>query len=395
MSEILDLLRRRLVFVVACGLIAAGVPAALATTSPDSYRATARLFVATAAQDVTAANQGNLAAQSRVRSYALLAVGPELLTRAAQRSGVAISEESLARRISVSTPPDTVLLDIAATAGSPQEAAALSDAVSQELVTLVSQAERPLRGGSPSLGLLILQPADAGIAKVPAIVPTQLALFGVAGLVLGVVIAILVPGRFRLRRRNRADTASPQTTATAQTTSMSETTPTSDTGASDTAASDRAEDSPESPRAETGRPAPETVTHIADPSTSDAAPAHPAPQRSRVAPDHHPNWTTFDTLDTGRRPVGAPQTNGDRPAQTNGHRPSSAPASHPPHASAQDRPVERPAWAELTDPTGSFRPISNGVEPSAPRRHRRESGAWQFSPTQLTDDDARRADRSR
>ncbi|MGJ0117905.1 YveK family protein [Williamsia sp. MIQD14] len=201
MSEILDLLRRRLLFIVVCAVVAVSIPVALATTSPDSYRATARLFVATSAQDVTSANQGNLAAQSRIRTYALMAVGPELLARAAQRSGVSIDGRQLAQRISVSTPPETVLLDIAATAPSAQEAATLSDAVAQELVTLVSQAERPLRGGNPSLGLLILQPADAGTVKVPVLQPVRLAIFGVAGLVLGAVIAILVPGRLRLRGR--------------------------------------------------------------------------------------------------------------------------------------------------------------------------------------------------
>ncbi|WP_299576195.1 hypothetical protein [uncultured Williamsia sp.] len=384
MSEILDLIRRRLVFIVVCGLIAAAVPAALATTSPDSYRATARLFVATAAQDVTAANQGNLAAQSRVRSYALLAMGPELLARAAQRSGVSISEGALAQRISVSTPPDTVLLDIAATAGTPQEAAALSDAVSQELVTLVSQAERPLRGGSPSLGLLILQPADAGISKVPRVVPTQLALFGVAGLVVGAVIAILVPGRFRLRRRNRGTATDTDITTRGDAADSHAVTPDPATGTSVptvAAAPTGARDTPDSigrddPSSPTG------VNGVAPDATEPSLREHGASFKgaSPADADRHPNWTTFDTLDTSTRP--------GRPVPTNGLRREQVPPLARPRPTPPPPATDRPGWEDLTDPSGLLRPIED-----SPRRHRRESGSWQFSPSSV-EDDQNRAHRS-
>ncbi|MGZ8176977.1 YveK family protein [Williamsia sp. SKLECPSW1] len=343
MSEILELVRRRLVFIVLCGIVAVAVPAALATASPDSYRATSRLFVGTSAQDVTAANQGNLAAQSRVRTYGLMAVGPELLARAAQSSGVGITGSELAKRISVSTPPDTVLLDIAATAGDAQEAAALSDAVAQQLVSLVSQAERPLRGGSPSLGLLILQPADAGVTKVPVLQPTLLAAYGVGGLVLGAVIAILIPGRFRLVNRRKADGT---TTST----------PADETDAASPAQDTRTAPAATAPVADRSLQTSLDVPHPVERAETHRAPAERAPTE-RAAVDRTP---------AGRAPAAppvGPVASREIGHNGNGHRPN----------------PETNGWEATTDPRGWVSPFASSATTPAPRRrHRRESGAWQF-----------------
>ncbi len=208
MTDILDALRRRLPLVLLCGLIGFGVAAALALTAPESYRATARLFVATAARDVASATQGDIAARSRVKTYSSLVQGPALLVRAAERSGTGISAADLGAAVSVSAPPGTVLLDVTAAAGEPERAAQLAQAVADELLAVVEQLEKPLRNGQPSIGLLVLQPAQAGVERVPAWQLGPVAMYTGGGLAAGLCLAVLIPARFRFRRR-RAGAESP------------------------------------------------------------------------------------------------------------------------------------------------------------------------------------------
>ncbi len=205
MNLLIDVVRRRVPLILIVGVLAALVPIVLALRAPDTYRATARLFVATAAQDVVSAAQGDLAAKSRVQTYEALAKGDELMYLAALKSGQNITAEQLAASVQVAVPPGTVLLDVSSTAGSPAAAAGRAQAVADQLVTTVQQAEQPLRTGQPSIGLLDLQPADAGVRRVPRLQPRPIAEFAVAGLLAGALVAILIPARVRLvpRRRHR------------------------------------------------------------------------------------------------------------------------------------------------------------------------------------------------
>ncbi|GAA3700022.1 YveK family protein [Gordonia hankookensis] len=198
MISLLSTLVRRWPLVLACGLVAFLIPMLISITAADSYRATTRLFVATTAKDVTSAYQGTLAAQARIPTYLVLATGPELMNRAAQQSGEDITGAELARTVTVSSAPGTVLIDVSATADSAQSAARRAQAVADELLGLVSEAEKPIDGAGGSIGLLILQPAAAGIEKIPAIDPLKVAIFTIAGLAVGVFLALVIPARFRL-----------------------------------------------------------------------------------------------------------------------------------------------------------------------------------------------------
>lgn len=208
MNSILDAVRRRTPLILVALILGALVPTIMAVSSPTEYRAETRLFVATSAQDVLSANQGDLAAQSRIKTYAAMATGPELMGRAAARSGEPISAGELAGRVTVATTPGTVLLDISATAESPTVAAKYSQAVADELVSLVAAAEKPLRSGQPSLGLLVLQPGAAGVEEVPMISPLNVGIGAAIGLVAGISVAALIPARVRFFRHKPRDISS-------------------------------------------------------------------------------------------------------------------------------------------------------------------------------------------
>jgi capsular polysaccharide biosynthesis protein len=209
MNERLDRLRRRAFLIILIGLIGLGATAIYGYTTNDSYQATSRLFVATAATDVTQANQGNLAGQARVKTYMSLVTGLDLLARAAQKSGTGRSGGEVAGNLSVLSPPGTVLVDITVTDPDASAAAKIANAVSTELVDLVNRIEEPLDGGDPSLGLLVIQPAESSVVKTPRYDVMSLAIGSVVGLVVGFVIALALPDRVRwsaLRRRKGPNT---------------------------------------------------------------------------------------------------------------------------------------------------------------------------------------------
>ncbi|TWS17965.1 hypothetical protein FK529_17930 [Tsukamurella asaccharolytica] len=203
MDMMINLVRRRIALILLCAVIGAAVAAALALTGEQSYRATARLFVATSAQDVATASQGDLAAKSRVRTYAALATSEDILRQAAKRVTTDTSASDLGSAVVVSNPPDTVLLDISATASDPAVAAAKAQALADQMVATATVVEKPIRSGPPSIGLVVLQPAASGITTVPKFDPITFGVYTGGGLLGGLVLALLIPERFRLRRRKR------------------------------------------------------------------------------------------------------------------------------------------------------------------------------------------------
>lgn len=194
---------RRIPLIIVCGLIGLLVSVIVSATASTTYRATTTLFASTAAQDVSSAYQGNLAATARVKTYQVLATGPELMVRAADKSGAGITGGDLASRLETEVPPGTVLLNVTVTADNAAEAARLSQSVADELVSEVGAAEKPLGGGKQSLGLIVLQPARAGVEEVPAFSVTTMVIYAVLGLAIGLVLAVVIPGRVALWPRRR------------------------------------------------------------------------------------------------------------------------------------------------------------------------------------------------
>ncbi|ADG79206.1 Lipopolysaccharide biosynthesis protein OS=Tsukamurella paurometabola (strain ATCC 8368 / DSM/ CCUG 35730 / CIP 100753 / JCM 10117 / KCTC 9821 / NBRC 16120/ NCIMB 702349 / NCTC 13040) OX=521096 GN=Tpau_2603 PE=4 SV=1 [Tsukamurella paurometabola] len=203
MDTIITLVRRRLAVIALCAVIGATAALATALTGPQSFRATARLFVATSAQDVATASQGDQAAKSRVRTYAALATSEDVLRQAAGRVTSTTSAADVKSAIVVSSPPDTVLLDIAATADDAGLAAAKAQAVADQMVATAALVEKPIRSGPPSIGLVILQPAASGVTTVPRFDPVTIGMYTAGGLLVGLLIALLTPERIRLSGRFR------------------------------------------------------------------------------------------------------------------------------------------------------------------------------------------------
>jgi capsular polysaccharide biosynthesis protein len=181
--------------VVLALLIGASLGTIYSYTKGGDYTATARLFISTSARDAVEANQGNEAAEHRVRTYANMARGPELLSRAAAKSGTGLTTSDVEAQVGVTAVPGTVLLEVAGRNESPDTAVRLADAVAGELIDQVTKLERPIGGGEPTMALVSFQGARAGVVKNPVVSPLLMAAGSLGGLMLGVLAAVLAGRR--------------------------------------------------------------------------------------------------------------------------------------------------------------------------------------------------------
>ena len=192
-GDYLRIVRRYWWVVLVVTVTGGGIGYGLAATSVPMYESTARLFVSTqGGTSVGEAYQNNLFSQERVVSYAGLATSEQVAARAANQLKSGIPAEELRSRISARPVDKTVLLDIAVKDRDPATAQMYANAVSDQLVEVISELETSRRGGSPAAGAVVVD--DATYPQLP-IGPTVLAqvLLGVAaGFAAGVVLTVLV-----------------------------------------------------------------------------------------------------------------------------------------------------------------------------------------------------------
>jgi receptor protein-tyrosine kinase len=174
------------------------------------YQSTATLFVATQTGTTTAeAYQNDMFSQQRAVSYAALATSEQVAARAVDQLKAPISPDDLRAKISAKVRDKTVMLDVSVKDASPEEAQIYADAVSNQLVELVSQLETSRRGGTPSAAAVIVDNADYPTTPVGIKLWMRLALGAVGGLIVGMLVA-LVTGVFdkRLRARENVESQS-------------------------------------------------------------------------------------------------------------------------------------------------------------------------------------------
>lgn len=167
------------------------------------YQSTATLFVATQTGTTTAeAYQNDMFSQQRAVSYAALATSEQVAARAIDQVKAPISADDLRAKISAKVRDKTVMLDVGVSDSSPEEAQIYADAVSSQLVDLISQLETSRRGGTPSAAAVVVDNADYPTKPVGLTFWMRLALGAVGGLMVGLLAALLF-GVFDKRLRAR------------------------------------------------------------------------------------------------------------------------------------------------------------------------------------------------
>src|SRR5882757_5958789 len=184
-------------------LVGAGVGYATTFMTTPQYQSTARLFVTTqSGTSVGDAYQNNLFSQERVVSYAGLATSEQVSARAVDQLKMPITPDELRAKITATPLPKTVLLDISVTDTDPVVAQTYANAVSDQLVQLVSELETSRRGGTPAAGAILLDDANYPTSPSGSSLLTLLGLGAVGGAVVGLLIAIGI-GAFDSRLRAR------------------------------------------------------------------------------------------------------------------------------------------------------------------------------------------------
>ena len=191
LQDYLRVLRKRWQLITACAALALAAAAAVILSTTPTYTATAQLFVSTQNADLNQAVAGGQFAQAQVTSYADIVTSPQVTRPVIAALGLPYTPTQLGGEISASVPLNTVLIDLSVTDASPTRAAAIANAVSQQVIGLVSQIERPAGGGSPLVKVSVVKSADVPTAPTSPKKKLDLALGLLVGLAVGVGAAVL------------------------------------------------------------------------------------------------------------------------------------------------------------------------------------------------------------
>lgn len=199
-SEYLVVLRARWrvwTSLLVVGLLAGSVFSALSTVK---YTATATTFVTVSDRGDADGElfQSSQFAVQRVKSYASLVESPEVLTPVIDRLELDDSPRELAERTTLTSPPDTVLMELSATDKDPAQARAIADAVALELGSAVEDLETVRAARGPNVKVSLIKPAETPTSASSPRTLLNVALGAVAGLAIGLVVAVL---RHRFDRR--------------------------------------------------------------------------------------------------------------------------------------------------------------------------------------------------
>lgn len=188
LAQFIDVLRNRWLSIAVVLALAAGAAAAFSAAQPPQYRASSELFVSVAGgSSVTDLSQGNSFSAARVKSYEAVALTPQVLGLAARQLGLPAGTD-LSRVVTADSTNDTVLIRISATDTSPAQAAAIANAVTDQLVEVVEQVED---SATDLVHLSVFQRASAPSAPFAPRLAVNIAIGVLAGLALGISQAVL------------------------------------------------------------------------------------------------------------------------------------------------------------------------------------------------------------
>lgn len=173
----------------ACAVIAA---LAITLLTTPLYQASTRLFVSsTGGASLADIYQGNRLSQERVLSYTELLMGETMAQRTVNRLRLDMTAQALQKRVTASSKPNTVLIDVDVLDESPDRARDIANGLSDEFVDMVRELETPEGASRPDARVVVEQRATT--PETPAYPKTarNLTLGFVLGLLVGVALAVV------------------------------------------------------------------------------------------------------------------------------------------------------------------------------------------------------------
>ncbi|WP_127573410.1 polysaccharide biosynthesis tyrosine autokinase [Georgenia faecalis] len=175
---------------------------------PELYSASTRIFFSVqAGETVSELAQGSSFTEQQMSSYAEVARSPLVLDAVVSDHALGVSARELAVSTVVRQPAGTAILEVSVTNRSPEDAAALANAVGGELARVVSTLIPARTDGSESVRATTLAPATPPTEPASPDVARNLTLGVVLGLLLGLGVAALREA-LDTKVRSEADLAS-------------------------------------------------------------------------------------------------------------------------------------------------------------------------------------------
>ncbi len=185
-------LRKNWLVIVALTVIGAIAGFGYAQLQPELYRSQSTAIVIPARGDNTSELvQGSNYVQNLVQTYAVVATSPAVLTPVIDKLGLQTSPQALAGTITVESPLNTVVLTISVVSRNPETAQMIADAVATQLAVAVQQLSPQNADDQPAVRIETIAPARVSAFPVSPNVRLLITVGALAGLVLGVVFALL------------------------------------------------------------------------------------------------------------------------------------------------------------------------------------------------------------
>ncbi|WP_420369709.1 polysaccharide biosynthesis tyrosine autokinase [Curtobacterium sp. L1-20] len=192
LTQFLAVVRRRRWWIATLTALGVGGALVLSLLQTPLFRAEASLFVSVSGSaSASDLSQGSAFSAARVASYAELATSPRVLEAAAEAADVDATLDELRAAVQAVPSGDTVILTVAATQPDPERAAALADAVARELTKVIGGIERTDTDGTALVQVSVYQDAIVPSGPVSPRIPVNLAIGLLAGLGLGIGVALL------------------------------------------------------------------------------------------------------------------------------------------------------------------------------------------------------------
>ena len=203
LADYLRILRNHWIAVTAFVLVAAAAAFGWSSVQPKVYAASSSGFVTSGAGgDAGLDNLNDILSKSRAASYVVLAKDRATASLVIDDLGLDTTPEALVSQIDAAQTPDTVIIQITARAGTPEEAQGLADAWVNALAERVKDVERgKSSGGQQGMRIEVSESAQLPTSPVSPQVERNVLLGAVLGGLLGLAYAVV---RSMLDRRIRA-----------------------------------------------------------------------------------------------------------------------------------------------------------------------------------------------
>lgn len=195
LRDYLKILRKGWLLITAMTIL--GVVAGIVATMllPQRFESTTQIYVSVQGQDSATAGdvvEGSSAAQLKVQSYVDAATSARVLAPVIKDLHLQTTPAGLAKKISVESPENTVLLNITAQGASPKQAATIANAVGRNFKNLVvNQLDKPNGSSRALVRLTTLEQATPPSSAVSPRRTINVGLGFLIGLIIGITAAVI------------------------------------------------------------------------------------------------------------------------------------------------------------------------------------------------------------